>query len=204
MFQNIFPTIEVKLLSLLLPKDCASRRIIRLVQNRQVPDLKNLRDVSDFVTKFVRAGYGSESEGDEEAATVTLSSDIGLVNRASTKSAVWVTKASSSRNVINMNAFELGSFFFIDVAGSMLFSVAIQNCFFLSLSLSSLFFPISLCSISFSLAASLFLFLSPPQLSYRSPSQHHLPLPLPAMVPKPPSPQSPSHSISLLLHYRQP
>ncbi|KAK7268451.1 hypothetical protein RIF29_21149 [Crotalaria pallida] len=92
MFQNIFPTIDVKL--------------------------------------FVRAGYGSESEGDEEAATVTLSSDIGLVNRASTKSAVWVTKASSSRNVINMNAFELGSFFFIDVAGSMLFSVAIQNCFF--------------------------------------------------------------------------
>lgn len=35
-----------------------------------------------------RAGYGSESEGDEEAATVSLSSDLGRVNRASTKSAV--------------------------------------------------------------------------------------------------------------------
>lgn len=35
-----------------------------------------------------RAGYGSESEPDDEAATVSLSSDIGRVNRASTKSAV--------------------------------------------------------------------------------------------------------------------
>lgn len=37
---------------------------------------------------FVRAGYGSESEADDEAATVTLSSNLGRVNRASTKSAV--------------------------------------------------------------------------------------------------------------------
>lgn len=37
---------------------------------------------------FSRAGYGSESEGDEEAATVTLSSDLGRVNKGSTKSAV--------------------------------------------------------------------------------------------------------------------
>ena len=37
---------------------------------------------------FIRAGYGSESEGDEEAATVTLSSDLGRVNKGSTKSAV--------------------------------------------------------------------------------------------------------------------
>ncbi|KAJ0717758.1 putative Brix domain-containing protein [Helianthus annuus] len=35
-----------------------------------------------------RAGYGSESEGDEEAATVSLASDVGRVNKASTKSAV--------------------------------------------------------------------------------------------------------------------
>ncbi|RYR69692.1 hypothetical protein Ahy_A03g016247 [Arachis hypogaea] len=34
------------------------------------------------------AGYGSESEAEEEAATVTLSSDVGRVNRASMKSAV--------------------------------------------------------------------------------------------------------------------
>lgn len=37
---------------------------------------------------FIRAGYGSESEADDEAATVTLTGDLGRVNRASTKSAV--------------------------------------------------------------------------------------------------------------------
>ncbi|KAM5564045.1 peter Pan-like protein [Rosa sericea] len=62
-----------------------SRRISKFVQKHQVPDLRNLQDVSDFVTK---AGYGSESEGDEEAATVTLASDLGRVNRASSKSAI--------------------------------------------------------------------------------------------------------------------
>ncbi|KAM3282651.1 peter Pan-like protein [Capsicum chacoense] len=62
-----------------------SRRIRKFVQNHQVPDLRSLQDVSDFLTK---ADYGSESEADDEAATVNLSSDIGRVNRASTKSAV--------------------------------------------------------------------------------------------------------------------
>ncbi|KAJ1397671.1 Brix domain [Sesbania bispinosa] len=110
MFQNIFPTIDVKTVklsscqrivllnynketklidfrhySIRLQPVGVSRRIRKLVQSHQVPDLKNLQDVSDFVTK---AGYGSESEADEEAATVTLSSNLGRVNRASTKSAV--------------------------------------------------------------------------------------------------------------------
>ncbi|RZB79189.1 Peter Pan-like protein isoform D [Glycine soja] len=110
MFQNIFPTIDVKTVklstcqrivllnynkdtklidfrhySIRLQPVGVSRRIRKLVQSHQVPDLRNLLDVSNFVTK---AGYGSESEADEEAATVTLSSDIGRVNRASTKSAV--------------------------------------------------------------------------------------------------------------------
>ncbi|TYI76532.1 hypothetical protein E1A91_D06G083000v1 [Gossypium mustelinum] len=62
-----------------------SRRIRKFVQNYQVPDLRNLQDMSDFVTK---AGYGSESEADEEAATVNLTSDLSRVNHASTKSAV--------------------------------------------------------------------------------------------------------------------
>ncbi|KAJ0537465.1 putative Brix domain-containing protein [Helianthus annuus] len=62
-----------------------SRRIRKFVQNHKVPDLSSLQDVSDFITK---AGYGSESEGDEEAATVSLASDVGRVNKASTKSAV--------------------------------------------------------------------------------------------------------------------
>lgn len=35
-----------------------------------------------------RAGYGSESELDDEAATVSLPTDLGRVNRASNKSAV--------------------------------------------------------------------------------------------------------------------
>lgn len=110
MFQNIFPAIDVntvklsscqRIVLLNYNKDTkcidfrhysirlqpvgVSRRIRKFVQNHQVPDLRNLQDVSDFVTK---AGYGSESEGDEEAATVTLSSDLGRVNQASTKSAV--------------------------------------------------------------------------------------------------------------------
>lgn len=41
-----------------------------------------------FPLIFSRAGYGSESEADDEAATVTLASDLGRVNRASSKSAV--------------------------------------------------------------------------------------------------------------------
>ncbi|CAN8251964.1 unnamed protein product [Cochlearia groenlandica] len=110
MFQNIFPSIDIntvklstcqRLVLLNYNKDTklidfrhysvrlqpvgVSRRIRKFVQNHQVPDLRNLQDVSDFVT---RAGYGSESEGDEEAATVTLSSDHGRVNKSSTKSAV--------------------------------------------------------------------------------------------------------------------
>ncbi|GAU27367.1 hypothetical protein TSUD_55200 [Trifolium subterraneum] len=110
MFQNIFPTIDVKTVklsacqrivllnynkdtklidfrhySIRLQPIGVSRRLRKLVQSHQVPDLRNLQDVSDFVTK---AGYGSESEADDEAATVTLSSNIGRVNRASNKSAV--------------------------------------------------------------------------------------------------------------------
>jgi len=110
MFQNIFPAIDIntvklsscerivllnynketKLIdfrhySIRLQPVGVSRRIRKFVQNHQVPDLRSLQDVSDFVTKV---GYGSESEADDEAATVTLPSDLGRVNRASTKSAV--------------------------------------------------------------------------------------------------------------------
>ncbi|ONK58128.1 uncharacterized protein A4U43_C09F8500 [Asparagus officinalis] len=110
MFQNMFPAIDIntvklsscqrivllnynsdtKLIdfrhySIRLQPVGVSRRIRKFVQNHQVPDLRNLQDVSDFVTK---AGYGSESEADEEAATVSLTSDVGRVNRASSKSAV--------------------------------------------------------------------------------------------------------------------
>ncbi|KAL9397345.1 hypothetical protein Peur_011598 [Populus x canadensis] len=110
MFQNIFPAIDINTIklsscqrivllnynkdtklidfrhySIKLQPVGVSRRLRKFVQNRQVPDLRNLQDVSDFVTK---AGYGSESEGDDEAATVTLANDLGRVNKASTKSAV--------------------------------------------------------------------------------------------------------------------
>ncbi|KAJ7977568.1 PETER PAN-like protein [Quillaja saponaria] len=110
MFQRIFPDIDIntvklsscqRIVLLNYNKDTklidfrhysirlqpvgVSRRIRKFVQNHQVPDLRNLQDVTDFVTK---AGYGSESEADEEAATVTLPTDLGRINRASTKSAV--------------------------------------------------------------------------------------------------------------------
>ncbi|KAJ9696521.1 hypothetical protein PVL29_008641 [Vitis rotundifolia] len=110
MFQNIFPAIDVntvklsscqRIVLLNYNKDTkfidfrhysirlqpvgVSKRVRKFVQNHQVPDLKNLQDVSDFITK---AGYGSESEVDDEAATVTLTSDLGRINKASSKSAV--------------------------------------------------------------------------------------------------------------------
>ncbi|KAJ4897483.1 Peter Pan-like protein [Raphanus sativus] len=110
MFQNIFPAIDIntvklstcqRLVLLNYNKDTklidfrhysirlqpvgVSRKLRNFVQTHKAPDLRNLQDVSDFITK---AGYGSESEGDEEAATVTLSSDLGRVNKGSTKSAV--------------------------------------------------------------------------------------------------------------------
>ncbi|CAN0889329.1 Peter Pan-like protein [Linum grandiflorum] len=110
MFQNMFPAIDIntvklsscqrvvllnynkdtKLIdfrhySIRLQPVGVSRRIRKFVQNHQVPDLRSLQDVSDFVTK---AGYGSESEGDEEAATVTMPCDLGRVNRVASKSAV--------------------------------------------------------------------------------------------------------------------
>ncbi|WOK94709.1 peter Pan-like protein [Canna indica] len=110
MFQNIFPAIDIntvklsscrrivllnynnetKLIdfrhySIRLQPVGVSKRIRKFVQKHEVPNLRNLQDVSDFVTK---AGYGSESEADEESATVSLASDLGRVNRTSTKSAV--------------------------------------------------------------------------------------------------------------------
>ncbi|KAM7527060.1 hypothetical protein LguiB_030470 [Lonicera macranthoides] len=110
MFQNIFPAIDINTVklsscqrivllnynketklvdfrhySISLQPVGISRRIRKFVQNHQVPNLGSLQDVSDFVTK---AGYGSESEADDEAATVSLPSDLGRINRASTKSAV--------------------------------------------------------------------------------------------------------------------
>ncbi|MCL7036197.1 hypothetical protein MKW94_006559, partial [Papaver nudicaule] len=110
MFQNIFPSIDINTVDL---KSCkrivllnydketklidfrhysvrlqpvgVSRKVIKLVQTHQAPDLSKLQDVSDFIT---RAGYGSESEPDDEASTVTLASDLGRLIKASAKSAV--------------------------------------------------------------------------------------------------------------------
>ncbi|MCL7024828.1 hypothetical protein MKW94_030019, partial [Papaver nudicaule] len=110
MFQNIFPSIDINTVDL---KSCkrivllnydketklidfrhysvrlqpvgVSRKVIKLVQTHQAPDLSKLQDVSDFIT---RAGYGSESEPDDEASMVTLASDLGRLIKASAKSAV--------------------------------------------------------------------------------------------------------------------
>lgn len=110
MFQNIFPAInvntvklatcqrvvllsydrETKLIefrhySITLQPVGVSRPLRKLVQNRKIPDLRGLGDVSEIVTK---AGYGSESEAEDDAATVHLSSDIGRLNYKSQKNAV--------------------------------------------------------------------------------------------------------------------
>ncbi|XP_066387963.1 peter Pan-like protein [Miscanthus floridulus] len=77
--------IEFRHYSIKLQPVGVSRRIRKLMQNNQVPDLGEYKDVSDFVTK---AGYGSESEVDDEAAMVSLPSDVDKLNRASRKSAV--------------------------------------------------------------------------------------------------------------------
>lgn len=48
-----------------------------------------LYDSSVFLNLVIwRAGYGSESEADDEAVAITLASDLGRVNKASSKSAV--------------------------------------------------------------------------------------------------------------------
>ncbi|XP_062211223.1 peter Pan-like protein isoform X2 [Phragmites australis] len=80
-----------------------SRRIRKLMQNNQVPDLRDLKDVSDYVTK---AGYGSESEADE-AATVSLASDVDKLNRASRKSAVRLQEIGP-RMTMRLVKVELG------------------------------------------------------------------------------------------------
>lgn len=85
---EIFPELSVGILPISVRKwteNCIilCKRLIIVNASFFFPPLSLL-----FHLWFVRAGYGSESEADEEAATVTLSSDIGRVNRASTKSAV--------------------------------------------------------------------------------------------------------------------
>ncbi|CAI9781103.1 unnamed protein product [Fraxinus pennsylvanica] len=78
MFQNIFPAIDVNTVNL-----SSCQRIVLLNYNK---DTKLIDfHVSDFVTK---SGYGSESEADDEAATVILATDLGRVTRASNRSAV--------------------------------------------------------------------------------------------------------------------
>ncbi|GBG58826.1 hypothetical protein CBR_g227 [Chara braunii] len=110
MFQNMFPPINVntvklancrRVLLLNYNKDTqridfrhflitaqpvgVARNIRKLVQKHQVPDLGGLQDVSEFL----RSGYGSESEVEEETSRVTLPQDLkGGGNRASNQSAV--------------------------------------------------------------------------------------------------------------------
>ncbi|KAH9614617.1 hypothetical protein KSS87_019621 [Heliosperma pusillum] len=139
LFQNMFPTIDVNTVKLSLCQRIVllnynketklidfrhysirlqpvgvSRRIRKIVQNRQLPDLSTLQDVSEFVT---RANYGSESEGDDEAATVDLVSDLGRVNRASTKSAVKLQEIGP-RMTLELTKIEEGL-----CSGEVMFSI---------------------------------------------------------------------------------
>ncbi|KAL0050815.1 hypothetical protein WJX82_007715 [Trebouxia sp. C0006] len=111
LFQNLFPAINVHSTSLkqckrvlLLSYDKTSKRIhLRhfsisaqpsgvsksvkaLVSQRAVPDMGNVQDVSEFLSK---SGYGSESEGEDAAdSRVTLAQDVGRGNLASRQSRV--------------------------------------------------------------------------------------------------------------------
>jgi len=111
MFQNLFPSINVSKVKL---KTCqrvvllnhnpetgrisfrhynigvqpsgVSKGIRNLVQRKNLPDMSNMADVSEFITK---AGYGSESEGEEAAESrITLAQDMGKGNLASKQSRV--------------------------------------------------------------------------------------------------------------------
>ncbi|KAK6120198.1 hypothetical protein DH2020_046104 [Rehmannia glutinosa] len=109
MFQNIFPAIDIntvkvsscqRIVLLNYNKDTklidfrhysirlqpvgVSRRIRKFVQNHQAISV----GLVTIISHGPLAGYGSESEVDDEAATVSLPMDIGRVNRASNKSAV--------------------------------------------------------------------------------------------------------------------
>jgi ribosome biogenesis protein SSF1/2 len=57
-----------------------------LVQGKQLPDLSRFEDVADFIEK---AGFASESEGEDAAASrVTMATDLGRTNMAQRTSRV--------------------------------------------------------------------------------------------------------------------
>ncbi|KAK9807808.1 hypothetical protein WJX72_010030 [[Myrmecia] bisecta] len=111
LFQNLFPPINVRTVKLgacqrvvLLNYDKDTKRISfrhynivaqpsgvsksvkALVGRKNLPDMSNMRDISEFLTK---SGYGSESEGEEaEASRVTLAHDMGKGNLASRQSRI--------------------------------------------------------------------------------------------------------------------
>ncbi|KAK9100995.1 hypothetical protein Scep_024425 [Stephania cephalantha] len=61
----------------------ANRTVVRIfVQNHQAPYLRTLQDVSDFVT---RVAYGSKVKRMMRFAIVSLASELGKANRASSK-----------------------------------------------------------------------------------------------------------------------
>ncbi|KAL8474279.1 hypothetical protein ACS0TY_030925 [Phlomoides rotata] len=82
MFQNIFPAIHINTVKL-----STCQRIVLLNYNKDTK-LIDFRHYSIRLQPIGVAGYGSESEVDDEAATVSLPEDLGRVNRASNKSAV--------------------------------------------------------------------------------------------------------------------
>eukprot|EP00891_Asterochloris_glomerata_P008337 jgi/Astpho2/8337/e_gw1.00122.100.1_t len=111
LFQNLFPSINVQNIQLhqcqrivLLSYDKATQRISlrhysitaapsgvskgvkSLVNQRAVPDLSNVQDVADYLTK---GGYGSESEGEDAGdSRVVLERDMGRGNLAARQSRV--------------------------------------------------------------------------------------------------------------------
>ncbi|KAF2315438.1 hypothetical protein GH714_039244 [Hevea brasiliensis] len=98
MFQNIFPAIDINtekkrnnlrdFLNVLGPMGVTHFLILSKTETASYLRVARTPQGPTLTFKIHEAGYGSESEADDEAATVTLASDLGRVNRASTKSAV--------------------------------------------------------------------------------------------------------------------
>lgn len=69
------------------------KNLKQLLQRKEIPDLGNFQDVSEFITK---SGYGSESEGeDAEASRVTLSQDLGRGNTTGRQSRIRLQEVRS-------------------------------------------------------------------------------------------------------------
>ncbi|KAL5859144.1 hypothetical protein ACOSQ4_000440 [Xanthoceras sorbifolium] len=83
MFHNIFPAIDINIVQL---STCQKIVLLNYNKDTKLIDIWHFAILPTYASVLLLLGWFSE-DGDE-AATVILTSDLGRVNRASTKSAV--------------------------------------------------------------------------------------------------------------------